>query len=508
MLATKYPIEIVVLTFIITTLAYFHTLSQIKHSQFFSPLDFSTGQQQQQQQQPIRLSLNTESPLHIQQIRLAAPSSSPDQNALVNAANSLTSSKIYTDICPNNTCPTLLASHSFIVGFNYQSQHEQFIQQVTDSNTEFGIEGSSLKARFVLPSAPSNEYVNIASMKSGRWIAFAFRAFITRLWDLTIKADSLDVYTVLAGYILMHLTFLSLPFRARARFPLSVLPRPPYPSLTCAILASALLSFIISLPLSSLLKIPIDPISLSEALPFFVITVGFDKPLRLARAVFHHPALLAPHQTSAADVVKDAWNKVGLSIWRDYTIEVGVLLLGVWAAKASKVGMGGVQEFCALAALVLIVDAFALWGFYTGVLTIMVEVQRITNHPSRSSTSTPMASLPPTRSTTPTPTIATKRRDRVNANPNPVPRLKLLLLISFITLHALNLLNTLSPASAHLRWLQTPPIPESMSMVGVDSSSLDIGNVGIEEPEVSLDEKWKDSDLEVIVILSHLLIDN
>lgn len=65
---------------------------------------------------------------------------------------------------------------------------------------------------------------------------------------------------------------------------------------------------------------------------------------------------------------------MGVSIWRDYAIEIGVLMLGVWAAKASKVGMGGVQEFCALAALILIVDAGALWGFYTGVLTIMVEV--------------------------------------------------------------------------------------------------------------------------------------
>lgn len=175
----------------------------------------------------------------------------------------------------------------------------------------------------------------------------------------------------------MHLTFLSLPFRARTRFPQTILPRPPYPSLTCAILASALLSFIISLPLSSLLKIPIDPISLSEALPFFVITVGFDKPLRLARAVFHHPSLLTPQLHSSSDVVKDAWNKVGVSIWRDYAIEIGVLMLGVWAAKASKVGMGGVQEFCALAALILIVDACALWGFYTGVLTIMVEVSLI-----------------------------------------------------------------------------------------------------------------------------------
>jgi hydroxymethylglutaryl-CoA reductase (NADPH) len=42
------------------------------------------------------------------------------------------------------------------------------------------------------------------------------------------------------------------------------------------------------------LKIPIDPVALTEALPFLVCTVGFDKPLRLARAVFGHEHLLLP----------------------------------------------------------------------------------------------------------------------------------------------------------------------------------------------------------------------
>jgi hypothetical protein len=37
---------------------------------------------------------------------------------------------------------------------------------------------------------------------------------------------------------------------------------------------------------------PIDPVALTEALPFLVCTVGFDKPLRLARDVFGHEHLL------------------------------------------------------------------------------------------------------------------------------------------------------------------------------------------------------------------------
>jgi hypothetical protein len=87
-------------------------------------------------------------------------------------------------------------------------------------------------------------------------------------------------------------------------------------------------------------------------------------------------------------------------------------------------------------------------------------------------------------------------------NANPVPRLKLLLLISFITLHALNLLNTLSPASAHLRWLQAPPIPEtsvSGSVKGAEVGPFDLGNAvpETEEIDAETDERLKDGDLEV-----------
>jgi hypothetical protein len=104
-----------------------------------------------------------------------------------------------------------------------------------------------------------------------------------------------------------------------------------------------------------------------------------------------------------------------------------------------------------------------------------------------------MPSLPPTRSTTPTPS-ASKGKARTNSNP--VPRLKLLLLISFITLHALNLLNTLSPASAHLRWLQSPPIPDSSTSTPVIGSDVTAFENGSADGDVA-DEKWKDDDMEV-----------
>jgi hydroxymethylglutaryl-CoA reductase (NADPH) len=143
-----------------------------------------------------------------------------------------------------------------------------------------------------------------------------------------------------------------------------------------------------------LLNIPIDPVCLSEALPFLVITVGFDKPYRLAQAVFENPDIapvavspespkleipplnadgtagglgldlgalykeLAPLErlqrlaegkgvrwaapVAAKHIVRDAVMQVGVKIVRDYAIEIAVLTVG--AAS----GIGGLREFCYL----------------------------------------------------------------------------------------------------------------------------------------------------------------
>jgi hydroxymethylglutaryl-CoA reductase (NADPH) len=146
-------------------------------------------------------------------------------------------------------------------------------------------------------------------------------------------------------------------------------------------LISSCFAFILALPLANALSIPVDPIALSEALPFLVITVGFDKPMQLAKAVFGHPNFLPSTATStpegtnasigtvpAGQVVTDAIRQKGPTVLRDYAIEVAVLGLGAFS------GINGLKEFCALAALILTLDAVAIFTLYVAVLNIMVEV--------------------------------------------------------------------------------------------------------------------------------------
>lgn len=178
-------------------------------------------------------------------------------------------------------------------------------------------------------------------------------------------ADSADIIVILVGYVLMHLTFANTFIKARklgSSFWLAA----------CVIISSTF-AFVLSLPIAIALDIPVDPVALSEALPFLVITVGFDKPLQLARAVFTHPAFApsTPPSTpvTASQVVKEAVARTGPSVIRDYAIEIAVLVLGAVS------GVSGLKEFCALAALILAADCIALFTFYVAILNIMVEVR-------------------------------------------------------------------------------------------------------------------------------------
>jgi hydroxymethylglutaryl-CoA reductase (NADPH) len=72
-----------------------------------------------------------------------------------------------------------------------------------------------------------------------------------------------------------------------------------------ATLISSTFGFLFALLAAFLLAVPVDPICLSEALPFLVITIGFDKPFLLARAVFTNPQIkpvAAPYPPKISDL--------------------------------------------------------------------------------------------------------------------------------------------------------------------------------------------------------------
>ncbi|KAH7910359.1 hydroxymethylglutaryl-coenzyme A reductase-domain-containing protein [Hygrophoropsis aurantiaca] len=522
------PIETIVFFSIIGTLAYFHVLSAIKHSSFFAPnfpsilrpahalLQNGEWVGVDGEWYERRARKENARPLELQQVTFSldpaptqhramvgAESSSFDLSSLTKSIDNLTyhithdlstpSGEVYTSLCylPAEsstsaedsiflpaTCFTATSSataRSKTVTLSFApGAREEFINTLK-THTSFGADELGVKYHI-----EGRQAETIGEMRSGKWIAYAVRALIVRFWELAKRADSLDILLVLVGYVLMHASFIRLFLSSRAlgsNFWLST-----------AIVSSSILAFMLALPLSHYLEIPLDPISLTEALPFLVCTVGFDKPLRLARAVFNHPHLTTPvkegrwrgQMKPAGEVIMEALEGNGNAILRDYALEIALLAMG------AKSKVGGLREFCALAALSLTLDCILFATFYSAILVVMVEVRRIqtVREMTRSRSSNNLSSEGKVSALARPPQhqqdnslrhkisetllgVKGSMLRRKNSPPpdlkeeNPVARLKLLLIASFLTLHILNLSTTLTPST--ISRYQTQSSVESLS---------------------------------------------
>ncbi|KAI0945632.1 hypothetical protein AcW1_001808 [Taiwanofungus camphoratus] len=550
-----YPIESIVSVFVLATLAYFHILSGIKHSSFFAPAYPTIVRPAH-----ARLSNNEWvgiSPrdwvdawkhpeegikaLELQQIvfsldagdQKATPVSEP--SVLVDVSDRLTaqlsgqSGLTYPAVCyyPSSNLTSVPCFKSGSVDSSSTTVTLSFVPGARDDWVTALQEKKSIRVDDVVYELQGlKRQETIGEMKSSKWVAYALRALVLRFWELMKKADSLDIVVVLLGYILMHATFLRLFFASRAlgsNFWLST-----------GIFLSSVIGFLFTLPLCRYLRIPLDPIAMTEALPFLVCTVGFDKPLRLARAVLAHPQTLRPQEDgrmkSAGDVVLDALDRVGNGILRDYVLEIVVLLVGI----QSKVG--GLKEFCAVAAMALTMDCFMLFTLYAAELTVMVEVRRVklVRAMSRSrspSIVTPSGNVVRTALAKPTskPDLSAHKTwsERLSAavlgvkgsllpdaqggkayvaDENPMTRLKLLLLASFLTMHILNFCTTLTPATTQARHHKhpvrmnadvAPPVPR----VDITSSAISsvLANLAIAEHVYSMSSDIEESELFVKV---------
>ncbi|GAA6030905.1 hypothetical protein JCM8097_008929 [Rhodosporidiobolus ruineniae] len=380
---------------------------------------------------------------------------------------------------------------------------------------------------FVVEDAAEPSEDRRKEMESVQWMLFAAKAFVLRFWGLAKKADSADIFVMLIAYVLMHSTFVSLYLNMRR---LSTSLRGNSASLgfwlATLALCSSCVGFMFALLTAWYLEISVNPVLLGEALPFLVITIGFEKPFVLTRAVFSNPAIgpggayagSASRGTStpvtgksmtpstfglrfappvpSRDIVLNAVAKTGVPIVRDYAIEVAVLVLGAMS------GVAGLREFCQLAAVILVWDGFCLIGFYVAVLNIMVEIHRIkvVRHFRRTDSSADLSRLlddpnafrdadaqasdDDEEPTTPTLTLreklvklatGTAPGEKVKSG-SPTARLKVLLIAAFLTLHSLNLVTTLTTKTALGRHADHAPstshIPQIDTSNPVLSSTL------------------------------------
>ncbi|KAL7272424.1 3-hydroxy-3-methylglutaryl-coenzyme A (HMG-CoA) reductase isozyme [Rhizina undulata] len=232
---------------------------------------------------------------------------------------------------------------------------------------------------------PTSDEHGIKSEKSKRWIMQAGDSAIyskhgeaglvqraKEAWgsfmEVLKNADPLDIAIMVLGYLSMHLTFLSL-FLSMRRLGSNFW-------LGATVLFSSTFAFLFASITTHKLGVPINMVLLSEGLPFLVVTIGFEKPIILTRAVLD--ASLASRKKGASTIqsaVTAAVQEKGFQIVRDYVIEIVILTLGA----ASGV-QGGLRQFCFLAAWILAFDCILLFTFYTAILSVKLEINRIKRH--------------------------------------------------------------------------------------------------------------------------------
>ena len=183
------------------------------------------------------------------------------------------------------------------------------------------------------------------------------------------------------GYLAMHLTFVSLFMSMRhmgSNFWLAT-----------SVLISSVFAFLFGLGMTNKLGVPINFVLLSEGLPFLVVTIGFEKPIILTKAVLsasgssrgqgmRRDSDLSNSASSSQNIqssLQVAVQEKGFAIIRDYCVELAILIAG----SASGV-QGGLTQFCFLAAWILVFDCLLLFTFYTAILSVKLEINRIKRH--------------------------------------------------------------------------------------------------------------------------------
>ncbi|KAK3705900.1 3-hydroxy-3-methylglutaryl-coenzyme A (HMG-CoA) reductase isozyme [Vermiconidia calcicola] len=203
-----------------------------------------------------------------------------------------------------------------------------------------------------------------------QWFQDSWASFM----DLLNNAETLDIIIMSLGYLSMYLTFISL-FVSMRRLGSNFW-------LGTTVLFSSAFAFLFGIVVTMHLGVPENLVLLSEGVPFLVVTVGFEKPIVLTQAVLSASVAAKANGNGNGDAgltiqnaVQYAVRERGFEIVRDYFIEILILCIG--AASGIQ---GGLRQFCFLAAWTLFFDCILLFTFYTSILTIKLEINRIKRH--------------------------------------------------------------------------------------------------------------------------------
>ena len=234
------------------------------------------------------------------------------------------------------------------------------------ADVDDGSDDEKEKKRWMMKSSKKNG----GSNGTFQWFQDSWASFL----DLLKNAETLDIIIMSLGYFSMYLTFISL-FVSMRRMGSNFW-------LGTTVLFSSAFAFLFGIMVTLQLGVPENVVLLSEGVPFLVVTVGFEKPIVLTQAVLSASIKAKATGNGNGDAPRTIQNAVqqavrerGFEIVRDYFVEILILCGG--AASGIQ---GGLRQFCFLAAWTLFFDCILLFTFYTSILTIKLEINRIKRH--------------------------------------------------------------------------------------------------------------------------------
>ncbi|KAG0373738.1 3-hydroxy-3-methylglutaryl-coenzyme A (HMG-CoA) reductase isozyme [Mortierella sp. AD032] len=297
------------------------------------------------------------------------------------------------------------------------------------------------------------------------WIGAALLDVAHKIQGLVQKASTIDVFVILTAYFIMFCSFGLLFHNMRklgSQFTLGL-----------SVLVGGGFAFMGAVITVHNLGVYVNPIQLSEAIPFFIITVGYERAYTLSKAVLR-PTLAAEHvPESIQKHVVTALESVGPILIRNCAVEIAVLLCGFLS------GIPGLKEFCLLAAFMLFYDLVILFTFYTAILTLKLELRRIretSKSPVHFSELTLKALLGTygaddkqdtnSKDTSSKDTNNLKKTGSVSSTSSKtetriVAKIKLALIVGFVAMHLFNVCTTLTTPST-----ADAPIGSSVDVTG------------------------------------------
>lgn len=279
---------------------------------------------------------------------------------------------------------------AFAIPYSQAAEFLAAAQEIPDESSASG--GEEQEGEAAAPKKEKKMWImkaaRVHSTTKSSIVRWATNAWVEFL-DLLKNAETLDIIIMVLGYCSMHLTFVSL-FLSMRRMGSNFW-------LATSVIFSSIFAFLFGLIVTTRLGVPINMVLLSEGLPFLVVTVGFEKSIMLTRAVLTHAIEhrrpqegvgaasdgarkkarkpLDPSTSVIQYAVQQAIKEKGFDIVKDYAIEILLLVAGVLSGV-----QGGLQQFCFLAAWILLFDCILLFTFYTAILSIKLEINRIKRH--------------------------------------------------------------------------------------------------------------------------------